>query len=73
MTKPTPFFILTILTILLTALCLWIMVTARNYAVDQGVKRILQSETQLWEPPTIIRKPGQGLWEAMIYEEKDNG
>lgn len=68
MTKPTPLFLIAILTILVTLFSLWVVSAAYFASIDREAEAILMGNRELWEPPTINCPDGDDLWDCIRYE-----
>ena len=66
MTKPTPFFVGTMVLLLVLILSLWVIATVFNAAMTAHENSLLQSQTT-YQPRQLDCPDGVALWDCIIY------
>ena len=67
MTKPTPFFVLAIVTIALTVFTVWVIATIYTTSRDRDIARVLRSQNHYQPPKITCSYKGQPLWDCIRH------
>ena len=67
MTKPTPFFVLALVAIVLTAFSVWVIASIYTTTMDREAARLLRSQNHYQKPKITCSYEGQPLWDCIRY------